>query len=535
MKHQQNGTLKHLILLFLLISCSLIKSQNSNIPYNLFLFSDLEENINSKFLNVHGSLKPIEPHYLNLKINTDSVFYLFGRDSLILSKLKHKKLWKKLRTEDLIIGKSKNFLLQGNIIVDFEVGTDRLTDSVLSLNSRGIIIKGKIGKRFYFQTLAVENQAFVPDFLAQYIKQNNVMPGLARIRSFNKTGYDYSYSNSYINFVPKDNFSVQFGHGKNFIGNGYRSLLLSDYSAAYPFLKFLFQNKHIQYMYLINSFQEISPIDSRIIVFNRNHGSFSYLNFIINKYLQVGLFEGTVWKTSGVGYNNKFKPNYFNPLIYYKTINYGLNDSNNVIIGFNAQIIPQKNIQLYGQLVIDDYSFAKDFNDNRVGYQAGMKIFKPFNIKKLFLMCEFNRINPYTYSHNVIRQNFTHFNMALAHPSGANLKEIIFKINYKFKDFGIELSYNSIKQGKDSSGINFGGNIFNYSESYISSNFLQGLQTKTKYYSATLSYLINPAINCRMFISVINRTYRYGFNAKHSNLIYFGIRTKIFNNAIDYL
>ncbi|OFX20399.1 MAG: hypothetical protein A2033_13465 [Bacteroidetes bacterium GWA2_31_9] len=527
--------IKYFTFFILIFSYSFLKAQNTNLPFDLFIYSDLEENINYKHLSIHGSLKPLEPHYLNTKINSDSIFYLFGRDSLILSKLKHKWLWKKLRTEDLVIGKTKDFIIQANVIVDFEKGKDFTTDSILSTNSRGVIIKGQIGKRFYFQTLAVENQAFVPDYMKEYIKNNHVMPGLARLRIFKGSGYDYSYSNSYINYVPVDNFSIQFGHGKNFIGNGHRSLLLSDYSAAYPFLKFLFQNKRIQYMYMMNSFQEISSFDTKTIVYNRNHGSFSYLNIIVNKYLQVGLFEGTVWKTSGIGYNNKFKPNYFNPLIFYKAINYGFNDSNNVLLGFNIQIIPQKNIQLYGQLVVDDYTFGKDFNQNKTGYQAGIKIFKPFNIKRLFLLCEYNRVNPFTYSHDIIRQNYTHFNMPLAHPAGANLKELVLKINYKFKDFGIELGYNNFTMGNDSAGINFGGNLFNYFDNYESSNFLQGLKTTTKYYTATLSYLINPAINCRLFVSVVKRTNSYYSVEKNSNLIYFGIRTNIFNRSLDFI
>ena len=522
-------------LLILIFSYSFLISQNTNIPCNLFLFSDLEENLNTKQIHIHSSLKPLEPHYLNSKINSDSVLYLYGRDSVILSNLKHTWFWRKLRTEDLAIGKSKNFIIQANIIIDFEKGKDFSNDSSLSTNSRGVIIKGQIGERFYFQTLAVENQSFVTDFQSQYIKRKNIMPGLARVKGFNTTGYDYSYSNSYINYSPTDNFSLQFGHGKNFIGNGYRSLLLSDFTASYPFLKFLYQNRRIQYMYMLNTYQEVSPIDSKEVAFNRNHGSISYLNIIVNKYLQVGLFEGTIWKTSGVGYNNKFKLNYFNPIIFYKAINYGLNDSNNVLLGFNIQIIPQKNIQLYGQLVVDDYSFGKDFNQNKTGYQAGIKIFKPFNIKKLFLLCEYNRINPFTYSHDVIRQNYTHFNMPLAHPAGANLKELVLKINYKFKDFGIELGYNNFMFGADSTKINFGGNLFNYSENYEYSNFLQGLKTTTKYYTATLSYLINPAVNCRLFVSVVRRTNSYYSVVKNSNLIYFGIKTNIFNYSLDYI
>lgn len=526
--------IKFSILLILFFSYIFLNAQNTNIPYNLFIFSDIEENLNTNQIAFHGSLKPVEPHYLNSKINSDSILYLFGRDSIILSKLKHKWLWKKLRTEDLAIGKAEKFVLKANLIIDFEAGKDFSNDSLLSTNSRGVIINGKIGERLYFQTLAVENQTFVTDYQSKYINKKHIAPGLARVKGY-KTGYDYSYSNSFINFVPADNFSIQFGHGKTFIGNGYRSLLLSDNTASYPFLKFLFQNKRIQYLYLMNSFQEVSPIDSKEVAFNRNHGSFSFLNFIINKHLQIGLFEGTVWKTSGIGYNNKFKPNYFNPIVFYKALNYGLNDSNNVLIGLNVQIIPQKNIQLYGQLIVDDYSFSNDFNNNKTGYQAGIKIFKPLNIKKLFLLCEYNRINPFTYSHDVIRQNYTHFNMPLAHPAGANLKEYVLKINYKYKDFGVELSYNNFTIGADSATINFGGNLFNYSNNYEKSDFLQGIKTTTKYYTATLSYLLNPAINCRLFVSVVRRTNSYYSVIKNSNLIYFGIKTNIFNNSLDYI
>lgn len=523
------------ILLILTLLYSLAYSQNTNIPLNIFLFSDIEESINTNSIKIHSSLKPIETHYLNSLVNSDSILYIYGRDSIILNKLKHKWFWKKLRTDDLAIGKTKDFILKANVFIDFEAGKDIVTDSLLSTNSRGIIIKGQIGKRLFFQTLAVENQVFVTDYQSLYIKNKHIYPGFSRVKGFNQTGFDYSYSNSYVNYVPIDNFSIQFGHGKNFIGNGYRSLLLSDYSASYPFLKFLFQNKRIQYMYLLSSFQEVNAIDSKEVVFNRNHGSFSYLNFIINKYLQVGLFEGTIWKTSGTGYNNKFKANYFNPVPFYKSISYGLNDSNNVLIGLNIQIIPQKNIQIYGQLIIDDHNLSDRFNNNKTGYQAGIKLFKPFNLKKLFLLCEYNRINPFTYSHDVIRQNYTHFNMPLAHPAGANLEEIVFKINYKYKDLGIELGYIDLIQGIDSAGINFGGNVFNYSQSYSQSDFMQGVKSTTKYLSATLSYLINPTINSRIFVSVIRRTNNYNSIIKTSNLIYFGIRTNIFNHSTDYI
>ena len=40
-----------------------------------------------------------------------------------------------------------------------------------------------------------------------------------------------------VSYTPNKVLNIQFGHGKNFIGDGYRSLFLSDVSSPYPFLK----------------------------------------------------------------------------------------------------------------------------------------------------------------------------------------------------------------------------------------------------------------------------------------------------------
>ncbi|MBK9515381.1 MAG: hypothetical protein IPO05_17595 [Flavobacteriales bacterium] len=46
-----------------------------------------------------------------------------------------------------------------------------------------------------------------------------------------------------------DWLNIQFGHGKHFVGHGYRSMLLSDHAPNAPYLKFsaLTPNKRLQY------------------------------------------------------------------------------------------------------------------------------------------------------------------------------------------------------------------------------------------------------------------------------------------------
>lgn len=40
-----------------------------------------------------------------------------------------------------------------------------------------------------------------------------------------------------ISYALKKHFTFQTGHDRNFIGDGYRSLILSDNATPYPFLK----------------------------------------------------------------------------------------------------------------------------------------------------------------------------------------------------------------------------------------------------------------------------------------------------------
>lgn len=503
-------------------------SQNTNLPYNINKAIQIQYQINTLDVSVHSSLKPIPTCYLNSILNKDSLVFYKNRDQKILNKINSKKLWRKFRTESLIIVDTADFNVTIDMYIDFNSGKDYVNDNKLSTNTRGLLIKGNIGNRFHFQTMAVENQAFFPKYFQDFLIEQKVMPGMGRYRNFKTAdGFDYSYSNAHVDYSPIDNFTLQFGHGKSFIGDGYRSLLLSDFSPSYPYAKFVFQNKFIQYMYMITAFQEIEKSDSRKLVYNRNHGSFSFLNLNLHKSLSIGFFESTIWKTSGVGYNNKFNPQFFNPLIYYKAFDFGLNDSNNTQIGLNIKIVPIRKIMLYGQYLIDD------FNSKRYAYQYGIRFFNI--VKGLNVLIENNYIMPYVYNHNIARQNYTNMNSSLAHPAGANLNEKIGILSYNWKDFSIDFKVNFLTQGKDTGTYNFGSDIF-YQSDFITDNvkLLQGSKTEYLINNVTLRYLINPANNLELFLSYSIRNIKSELVTENEKFIYFGIRTNLFNYYSDF-
>ena len=128
--------------------------------------------------------------------------------------------------------RSKEFEMQVNPVLNFELRSGN-RDYPLSLNSRGLEIRGLIGKKIGFYTFLTDNQAFVPDYVKRVADSTLAFPNEGFTKIFKNTGYDFFSARGYINFNIIKQIGVQFGHDKNFIGNGTRSLYLSDYSSKY--------------------------------------------------------------------------------------------------------------------------------------------------------------------------------------------------------------------------------------------------------------------------------------------------------------
>ena len=543
---------KYLLVSFFIISIISINSyisigfaQQVNYPLNHNINISINKQINQLDEPIHTGFKPLLKSYLEQFADFDSVVYQYNRDSLFLSKRKHPKLWRKLRCEDLIVIDTSDFFLSVNPLFNFEFGKNSITDSSLSINTRGIIITGDIGKSLSFVSSFYENQAFFIDYVDEFVREYKVVPGQGRIKSFKTSGFDYAMSSGYISFTPSEHFNLQLGHSKHFIGEGYRSLLLSDNSFNYPFLKLATTFSKFQYINMFTAFQQVLPYDSRKLVYQRKHGTFNYLSYIINKNIELGLFEAIIWQTSDTTYENKLDMNFVNPVILVRPFQYSMNSENNILLGLNAKVRLTKNIQLYGQLIVDNFDLSKSKQDNgyfenKYGYQVGMKFFDLFNIPNLYILAEYNHVRPYTYGHTLPFQNYSHFSQALSHPLGANFKEIVAIVRYKFKDFFIELKYNYAVTGRDTGNSHYGANIFLSDENSttgttsFNNQIGQGVKTNIEHKGIRLGYLINPRTNLHLFIGIAHRLYKNEIIRKESNYFFFGIRTSLNNYYYDF-
>ena len=410
-------------------------------------------------------------------------------------------------------------------------------------NTRGILLQGNVGSKFAFSTEFWENQASFPWYLHQFVTENYVVPGNGRTKGFGKgsNSYDFSMTEAYLSFAPSSHFSFQGGYGKNFIGDGYRSLLLSDNTFAYPYLRITTTFWHIQYTNLYTEFMDPFSSPSTTVgnvenLIQRKAGAFQYLSWNIVPQVEWGLFQGMIWK-AGDQYNHMaFNANYFDPIIGVNAAAYGLGNTNNVLLGSTIKYKICKNFMTYGQLLIDDFPQKGDMHSiyNKTGYQAGVKYFNKYGEVQF----EYNQVRPYTYSSADSLENYSHYDQSLADPLGANFKEFIAIVNMRYHHFSIHLQGNYALEGLDTNYYSQGNNIFlpdTRASRGTDVAMLQGLKSTLMFMDFHISYLMNPRTNMNLTFGVSRRTLSNSlYHEPTMTLIYLGFRTSLENMYVDF-
>ncbi len=480
----------------------------------------------------------------------------------IKDKSKGNYLYRKLKKESFMIvnDTADKFHLNVDPILCVQLGKDFVPKrgQKLYTNTRGFIVRGAIGNKFAFESSFYENQSTFPNYIDTAIAKSNklfpqtanynyaVVPGQGRSKPFHNNGYDYAMASGYISYSPFKILNIQVGSGKHFVGDGYRSLLLSDNAFNYPFARITTTFKNIQYTNLYTSFMNLTdggvktpPHTERL--FQKKVGSFQLLSINLFKRLQIGFFQGMIWEAADSTNRQHTNFNTFDPVIGVNALSYGMHNTNNVLLGATLKVKITNSISIYGQYMYDDsYSSSKKSGKNKNGYQAGLKYFDLFTIKNLHLQLEYNSVSPYAYSASNAQQSYTHYNQALAHPLGANFNEAIGFINYRGKDFFIELKGIYAVKGGDSLSYNYGGNIFKSDNIYPITQSLndthttQGVKTTLIIEDIHLGYSVNPNTNFNIVLGISNRTEKIANVTNNTQFVYFGIRTSLSNLYYDF-
>jgi hypothetical protein len=416
-------------------------------------------------------------------------------------------LWKSFfkRKADILSHQDETFDVHANVAGNGLLGSASDNSSGLFLNSRGVEVRGMIAKRVGFYTLMTENQAMLPGYVNQWTGQYNSLPHEGFWKRYSKTGYDFFTARGYITFNATKYIDFQIGHDRVHIGNGYRSLILSDFGNNYSFARINTKVWKIQYTNLFANLKtgiDVGPsgtpgsrlIPDKYLFFHR-------LGINIGKYVNIGIFESVVAGRDPAIYPKATKVplSYLNPIIFYRSIEQDAGSPDNSCLGLDLKVALLKNVQVYGQVFLDEFLLKeikaqKGWWGNKYAFQAGLHYIDVLGIRNVDLQLEYNFVRPFTYTHQSGYTSYTHYSQPLAHPLGANFSEAMAIVRAQpWPKLTASLKTIYFRKGLDLNDLNYGGNIFlSYNERVQEYNNTvgQGRKMEVLYLDATLSYQV---------------------------------------------
>ncbi|MCK8492201.1 hypothetical protein M0L20_10105 [Spirosoma sp. RP8] len=419
-----------------------------------------------------------------------------------------------------------DFDLHVNPVFYFGIGGEQVSGNAASsdeslrnpfVNTRGLEIRGTIGKKVGFYTFFADNQAIYPQYINDYGQLYQATEagggfapgeGFTKVRSQNgpdliRRGADFISARGYFTLNVLKIINLQFGHDRNFFGNGFRSLLLSDNSAPYLFLKLTTRlGKKIQYTNLFTELQNTQDAVAASTLFKQKFAAMHHLSVNITPQINLGVFEAEVFS------RDRLDLNYLNPIIFYRFVESYRGSADNAMIGIDLKANFLSRFLVYSQLLLDEFRLSDMLSGkgnwtNKFAFQLGGKYIDAFNVPNLDIQAEMNLARPYTYSHltspyvTAGQGNYAHYSQPMAHPLGANFLEGLGIVRYQRNKWSGNGIFGVMMYGADQPGRNFGGNILlNYdTRNGDLGNYIgQGRKTIVTYADVRASYMIRHNI-----------------------------------------
>ena len=241
--------------------------------------------------------------------------------------------------------------------------------------------------------------------------------------------------------------------------------------------------------------------------------STNYLTYKLSNKLIVSLFDGGFWSKGDSITSKKVNGMFYNPVPF---INRLVVSDNQVfcLSGLNITYAYSNRLRFYGQLVTSDFKST--------GYQIGLRLYNFASLNKALVQLEYNNVPSLLYLANNKRLSYSNGNLPLAHTKGNGFQEFIFRFNYEYLRFYIDLKLVVM-------GLNDHQNtILN-----AYSNNKQRISGNLQHQVYEIGYRFNRKINLQLFASYL---YRQDQSTSFPNTQFFsvGIRTGLLNHYNDF-
>ena len=517
-----------------------------SIPLSHSYYAQFDDEINQVGTNNHTASKP----YTYQEVNQ---YYKLDEVNTQLLKNKTSYFGRKLWNENTVAIQGEDYWFTVNPIFDLQLGkSDPSAADYTYVNTRAINIRGGLGKQINFTTTIFESQGRFADYFNNYatsIKPAGgnpaIIPGIGIAKEFKTDAFDFPLAEANLTFAPSKFFDLQLGHGRNFLGDGYRSVLLADGASPYPFFKINTKFWKIKYTNIYTWLKDVRDEVTVDRTYATKFMAAHYLSWNASKRLNIGFFESVIWSNQN---NRGFDANFINPIIFYRSVEFASSSrSGNAMLGITSKYKVTNKVNVYGQFLLDEFSLGdvragnKSWK-NKFAYQLGAKYYHAFGVKNLLLQAEYNHVRPYVYAHSEVITNYGHNNQSLGHQWGSNLREFIAIARYHRGRYFADFKMTFGQRGFDLDA-NYGSNIYrDYDDNrFADSGVTVGQGNKTNILIADMQagYLINPQTNLKLFGSFIYRSFDPTTTTltefkQNTTWVSLGLRCDIFNWYFDY-
>ncbi|MGH2574650.1 MAG: capsule assembly Wzi family protein [Ignavibacteria bacterium] len=358
------------------------------------------------------------------------------------------------------------------------------------------------------------NNTTDPLFAAQFD------PVLASTRKFVSEGSrTYDSFEGHLRYAPSNDWlGLTAGREALKFGTGFiDKLIVSNNSAPFDFLKLDLSYKKIKYTFfhssIVGNDTAVSQLESKYFVYHRLE-----IGPMFSGFMRLGFNEMVIYSNIPINFA------FLNPIAFLTSADLNTElpgkNSNNTLIGIDAQFFPVKKLSLQTSLLIDDLNFEtlgdtdSKGNDNKFAYQAGISWEDAFTLNNLNLMYEFTHIDPFVYSHRQFNNSYAHWNQPLGHFLNPNSDEHAFKLSFNFGSrLNLSLTYKLQRSGMnfiDTAGqfINVGSNILDGRGDFLRKNvFLEGTRVNRNILTAEITW--QPIRQYYFSVKFQNRTFDY--------------------------
>ncbi|MDQ2751827.1 MAG: hypothetical protein M3R72_02280, partial [Bacteroidota bacterium] len=243
----------------------------------------------------------LELQQLNKLQKTDLIDSAFG-----ISATGNGYFLKNIVTDNWIkLGKNKS-VVTIDPYIEYGGGKTNRKNNALIGGGAGLRVQAVINNKFSFDASFIDNSQQFPSYIDSVIyNKSNIVPG-NNVATLQKN-QRWNYNNGSFNFtyLPSTHFLISAGYGKQFLGDGYRSLQLSDNSFNYPYVRLQARFWKLTYNVLYNQYEN----KLWYLVNGRSQKKFSVMHELVinvsNKF-QFALYDEVTSVSRDTSFNRGF-------------------------------------------------------------------------------------------------------------------------------------------------------------------------------------------------------------------------------------